>query len=410
MKKGKIGIITIGILAVIGIGAFVVKSNSKVEVEAYTVKKDKITSYVDEKATVMANNQRIIYSKSAGELLKLNISAGDTVKKGDVIAVLNTEETDLQIKSLQAKKDALLASYDEAKKLPDEEIINTAEANVRSAEVLFENAQKDAEKAEKLYEEGAISEDNYQNALNNLKIQQEALEIAKNELVNIKKGPSENIKKQYEAQIAELDYQIDILNKNKGNALIQSPIDGIILETFVKEGTYLQPGMQVAEIGNDKDLYLESDILVSEIGDVKEGGKVVVYSDDLDLSNITGTVTKIYPKAISKISDLGIEQKRVKIEIDLDNSSDILKVGYDVNVKIIIQEKNDVVIVPDSAIFDYEDGYYVYVLAGNKASLRKVEIGIEGEDTVEIVSGLKEGEKVILNPNEDIKEGVEVKY
>ncbi|MGF7059395.1 efflux RND transporter periplasmic adaptor subunit [Brassicibacter mesophilus] len=410
MKKMKYVIIATVLLAMVGVGVYFAKGNSAVKVETFTAKRDDIKSFIDETATVKANNQRIVYSKSVGEVLKLDVSAGEEIKKGDIIAVLNTEEAELQIKSLKAKKNALLASYSEATKLPDKEIINKAEANVRSIEILVENAKNDAEKSKKLFEEGAISEDNYQNALNNLKIQQEALEVAKNELASIKKGPSENIKKQYEAQISEIDYQIDILNKNKGNSLIEAPIDGIVLETYVKEGAYLQPGVPVLEIGNGNDLYLEVDILVSEIGEIKENAPVIVYNDDLDIENITGVVTKIYPKAFSKISDLGIEQKRVKIEIDLNNDTDRLKVGYDVNAKIVTNEKKNSIIVPDSAVFDYEDGDYVYILNENTAGLRKVETGIEGEDMIEIISGVKTGERVILSPDEKIKEGVEVKY
>ncbi|WP_352420509.1 efflux RND transporter periplasmic adaptor subunit [Proteiniborus sp.] len=410
MKKLKYFIIGLVILAVIGVGTYVAMRNSAVVAESYTVKSDDIKRFIDEIATVKAKNQRIVYSKSAGEVVKLDVSAGKTMKKGDIIAVINAEEAELQIKSIQAKKDALLALYKEATKLPTQEIINNAEANVRSIEILAENAKIDVEKAEKLVKEGAISQDNYQNALNNLKLQQEALEIANNELASIKKGPSENIKKQFEAQLSELDYQIDILNKSKGNALIEAPIDGVILETYVKEGSYLQPGIPVIEIGNDKDLYLEADVLISEVGDVKDGAQVLVYSDDLDIESITGIVTRIHPKAFSKISELGIEQKRVKIEIELSGNTDVLKVGYDVNVKIVTHDKKSIIAVPDSAIFDYEDGKYVYVVDGSKAALRKVETGIEGEDMIEIVSGLKEDDIVILNPDVEIKEGVQVKF
>ncbi len=410
MNKLKYVVIGIAVLAVTGVGAYMAFGTTGIAVEVHTVKAGEIKNFIDEIATVKASNQRIVYSTSAGEVLKLDASIGEMVTEGNIIAVLNSEEAELQIKSLQARRDALLASYNEATKLPAQELINNAEANVRSIEILVKNAGKEAEKAEKLLNEGAISEDNYRNSINNLNLQQEALEVAKNELANIKREPSENIRKQYEAQLSELDYQIDILNKTKGNALIKAPIDGIILETYVKEGAFLQPGAPIIEIGNYKELYLEADILVSEVGSVKESAQVQVYSDELDIEGVTGVVNRIHPKAFSKISDLGIEQKRVKVEIGLSGKLDNLKVGYDVNAKIVTQEKENAIIVPDSALFDYEDGYYVYIIDNNKAILKKVETGIEGEDMIEIVSGLKEGEIVILSPNEDIKEGIKVKY
>lgn len=400
MKKWKYLIIGLVILSVIGGIAYFKKSDDKAIGETFEVKKGEVVSYIEEKGTVKSHNQGFISSKSNGEVMSFDVEVGDKVKKEDIVAIINTDETDTQIKILQTKLESVNAAYKEATKQPDKEIIGKAEANLRTADIMAEKAKEDAEKTKKLYEEGAISSDNYQNALTNLKLKEEALQIAKDDLESIKKGPSENVKKQFEAQISELEYQLDILNKNKGNLFIKSNLDGTVLETFIKEGSFIQIGTPVLEIGDEEKLYIEADILASEIKDVKEGAEVTIYSDDLELENIKGKVTKVHPKAFSKISDLGIEQKRVKADIEILAKVDMLKIGYELNIKIITQEKADVLSIPDTAIFDYEDGTYVYIIKDEKPVLRKVEIGLEGKDNVEIISGLNEGEKVLVNPSE----------
>ena len=102
-------------------------------------------------------------------------------------------------------------------------------------------------------------------------------------------------------------------------------MEGIILEDDVEVGSVIQPGKKVFQIGNTADLFLESDILVDEISGVNVGAEVIVENKDLGIYGLEGIVRKIYPKAFSKVSELGIEQKRVKIEIDFEDSVPDLK-------------------------------------------------------------------------------------
>lgn len=400
-KYRKIMIIGILLIIVIAGAVFAIQGNNGKEVETYTVKKGDVQSYIEEIAVVKSNNQRMVFSEANGKVLSISKDVGDKISAGDVIVKLDTENIDLQIKSIEFKLDALNAAYTEAIKKPEKEFIDKVRASVESVKISVEEAKRNLENSEKLYEEGALSYDEYQKAINYLKIQQEALKAAENELKLLEKGTSENIRRQYEAQIDELENQLQMLKQNKENYLILSPIDGTILDKFIEEGALVQPGMPVVEIGDENDLYLEADILASEIGKVVEGADVIIYSEDLDLSNIKGKVRKIYPKAFSKLSDLGIEQKRVRVEINIAEEIAKLKIGYEVDIKIVTNNKKNVIIIPDNSIIEFEDGKYVYVLQDGTAKLRKIETGVEGEDMVEIISGLKEGEKVVLNPETD---------
>ncbi|KPU27663.1 hypothetical protein TR13x_03820 [Caloranaerobacter sp. TR13] len=405
-KKGLI----IGVVIVLAISAFAIANSvgKAIEAEVYKVSKGDVVEYIDETAQVKSESDRMIYSKMMGDVDEIKVEVGDRVKKGDTLVIINTDNIDLEIKSLEAKLKALKATYKEAVKGPDKELINQAEAKVRLEKILLDEANRNYENSKKLYESGAISFDQYKTALDNLNLQKESLQIAENELEQIKKGASSNIKEQYLAQIKELEYQIDKLYRTRDDYFIKSPVDGMILDLNIKEGDYLQIGTPVLEIGDNENIYLQADVLVDEIDKINKDTQVIVYSDELNI-NGSGKVKRIYPKAFSKISDLGIEQKRVKVDIDLLSKIPTLKVGYEVDVKFVVDKRQNVIVVPESTVFDFEGEDYVYVVEQDTAKLRKVNLGLKNDDVVEVISGLKEGDLVILSPGKEIKEGTKIK-
>ncbi len=411
MLTGKTKIILIIALVIVIIAAVIYFDGNMKVVEVDTVKaiKGDVSKYVEEMASVKSRNHQSVYTKTSGDVNKIHVEVGDIVSKGDVLAELDSEDIGLRLKSLISQLSGLKATYREAAKPVDDERIKEAEANLAIAKINLEEAQRNIEKNKSLYEEEIISYEVYNSYLVQLSLSEQSYNIALNELNILKKGISDDIKKQYESQIAELQYQIQILENSKEKMEIMASTSGVITEVHVKKGQFVQPGVMVAEIADENKLYLEADVLVSEVGDIKDNASVIIYSEDLDIRNKKGLVSKIYPKAFSKISDLGIEQKRVKLEISLEDKIPNIKIGYNLDVNIITDIKEEVLIIPDSSIFELDGEKYVFTLENNIAVLRKVEVLIEGKDNIGIASGLEEGEIVILSPDNNIEEGIQIK-
>lgn len=409
MKKKNIKIISIVLVAIIIIlGIYYNTRNGEaVQAELYEVAIGEVSDFVEETGTVKSRNQRVIYSNAMGELKAIHVDEGDPVKTGEVIAEIDSHKIELQMKSLEAEIEGLRATYKEAIKPVDTAIVSKAQASVNTSKVLVDEAKRALENSEKLYNDGAISSEAYKTAQEYLVLQRNNLKVAENELALLRKGVSGNIKNQYEAQIAKLVYQKEILEKNKEDLMIKATADGIVMEVFLKEGAYVQQGREVLEIGDISDMYIEVDVLASEVGDIKEEGLVIIYSEDLNIGELEGKVDKIYPKAFSKVSDLGIEQKRVRIEVSVPETSS-LRIGYEVDSKFRLWSRTNVLIVPDNTVFDMEDNKYVFIVEEGTALLKAVEIGLEGEDFIEIKSGLNKGDKIIISPNEDIEEGIRI--
>jgi HlyD family secretion protein len=106
------------------------------------------------------------------------------------------------------------------------------------------------------------------------------------------------------------------------------------------------------------------------------------------------SVDRIYPKAQSKVSDLGVEQKRVRIEADLDSTD--YKLGTEVDVEIVLQNKENVLLVDKDALYEKNGKKYVVVVNGNDQEEREVITGIDDGNYVEIISGLNEGDIVLV--------------
>jgi HlyD family secretion protein len=408
MKKK---IIWIGLIVlVIAIAAYSMTASKKpIAVEIGTVEKGTIQEFVEETAVVQLKNETAVYATEGGKVLESMVEIGQEVKAGDVLLRMDAESMALQIKNLEAQKQAVAAQYAAAKEPASAAEISRLNAQVRAAEITYNEAKRLMDNNYALYQSGAVSLEVYQGAKASYASAEAGLEAAKSSLEIAQSSLSGNVKKQFEAQLAGIQANIEILQKKRTDLSVASPINGVVLTGNIQKGAIVQPGMLLFEIGDRSGMYLESDILIDDIVNIKEGSVVLIENDDLDIKDAKGTVQKIYPKAFSKMSDLGIAQKRVKVEIDFNDTIPNLKSGYDMTVKIITASNENALLMDEKAIFEYEGKDHVFVNENGVARLRAIEKGLESDDRVEITAGLKEGEKVILSPDEKLAEGAKVK-
>ncbi|NPV44072.1 MAG: efflux RND transporter periplasmic adaptor subunit [Firmicutes bacterium] len=407
MKIKKVYIF-LSIFVILIITLFVVNKNRAVDVDLHEVQKGDLDKYVEETGVIKVEGEAAVYSEFMGKISELWVEVGDEVKAGDVLAEFDKEEMYLQLENLKAQKREILARYNETVKPADREEILKLENRLKVAEAELKEIKRLADNSKQLYEEGAISYDEYKKVMNNLTAAEAGFENAKIDLELAVKGVSENIKNQYEASLDQIQSQIELISRKLKDLTIKAPVDGTVLKKEIKEGSYVQQGTEMFVIGDKNRLFIESDILVKEIKDVQEGLPVIIYSEDLGIK-AEGYVRKIYPTAFSKISDLGIEQKRVRVEIEISDKDLKVRPGYEVDVRIITERKANILMIPESAVFEYNGKDHVFVNENGRAVLRQIEAGMKSDGKVEILDGLKEGEEVILSPGENLNEGIRVK-
>lgn len=388
---------------------YFIGSNEKLEVATAVVTEGSIEKYAEELGTVRSDDRANIYSFVSGRAVEIPVSVGDSVKEGDVLVRIDTQQLERQLAELQAMRSEVEAQYREALSPFSDNDVKKAELDISDMEGRLRLSEADAVKSEQLFEAGALSEQEYQRILLNLESERTALKKARLGLEQMKSPLSQNLAMQFEAKLRQLDIQQEELESRSRDLRIISPINGVVMMLQAEKGSFIQQGMQLAEIANIGELYIESDVLVADIAGVSVGAPVKISNKELNIFDAKGTVRKIHPQAFSKISDLGIEQKRIKVEIDIAASLPNLKPGYDLDIKIITDKKDRVLLIPEAATFQRSGRDYVFVDENGTARLREIQIGLEGQKQVEVVSGLSSGERVVLSPDERLQEGTRIK-
>lgn len=408
MKK-KVVIVIIALILIAGVSTAIASQNKAIEVNTEAVTSGSIASYVEEIGEVKVREHVNVYSPTAGKVTEVLVEIGDKVKEGDILIKLDGEELSRRIEELDAQRSSILAQYNEAKKPVDKEAIEKLKIEINNLEKRIITAEKEVNDTKLLFDEGAISSGEYEAAVRNLDVEKGNLQKSKLDLEQLNKPISGNIIAQYEAQLKQIDLQKESLINSGEDYTIMAAIDGAVLMKNVEEGNYLQPGLHIMEIGNTNNLYIESEILVGDAVKIKEGSEVIISSNDLNIVDLKGVVNKIHPTAYSKVSDLGIEQKRIKIDIEIEQPDVQLKPGYELDLDIIMERKEDALIIPENAVFEMDKKEYVFIVDNGKTVLREVVTGIESQRQIQIIEGLKEGDLVILSPENSIKEGIKVK-
>ncbi|MDD2217902.1 MAG: efflux RND transporter periplasmic adaptor subunit [Eubacteriales bacterium] len=330
--------------------------NTGVPVETAKTDIGETEKILKETGTVEAVKSVTIVAKGLMEAGGLTVEEGDEVKAGDILLADTGASAALDIKSQQAQLAGLQVEYNTARR------------------------QADANKS--LFDSGAISRYEY--------------------------DASESAAKQLGAQIESVRYAIQSQIESSGAGGITATVDGVITDIFVKQGETIQAGSPLFEITDLSDIYVKTEVIADDADRIHEGNTVGIYNKNTGLDYADGLVKKVHLKVENKMSDLGVNQKRVTVEISLGSSVDI-RLGSDVTVEIIAEKKGNVLRVPEAAVFEKEQKNYVYVIEGGKATLREIMIGLEGEHFTEIVSGLTKGDLVIISPGDDVSDGVRVK-
>ena len=390
MKKKKYLIIA-GVMIIIFVIASLVLGGQTEQLETSQVKLGSIKKTVEETGTVFSKRVNTFYSDMSQRVDILNVSVGDKVKKGDVILVYENNY-DLEIERANKQIEAITASYNESVKGADFQEISNLKLNISTIETNLGFARSNLEKVETLYENNAVSQVEYDEAKNNVAVLENQLQEANNNYSLMIQGVSSNVKKQYEAQIDEVVIQKQILEKNMEQSSIRAEFDGVITELNVHQGSMTQAGVPVVEIQDDLSLGIYVEVLAEDAMEVIKGMAFNVIDDDEVIKELS--INRIYPKAQAKISDLGVEQKRVRIEADLDDIT--YKLGSEVDVEIVLQEKNNTLLVDKDAVYEKENIKYVTVLSGKNETEIEITTGLEDDRNIEVLSGLSENDVVLI--------------
>ena len=365
MKKiGKKGWIAIGVIAVILIAWFFLrggKKEEKVSFETTKVETGKIQTSITATGTIEPVTSVTVGTQVSGIVSRLYVDYNSIVKKGQVIAELDRTN--------------LISE------------LNTANANLTSAQSTAAYELSNYNRYKTLYDKGLVSADEYESALLSY---QKAKEQVNTSRESVRKAQT-----------------------NLGYATITSPIDGVILSKSVEEGQTVAASFNTPElfvIAQDlTDMRVIADIDEADIGGVKEGQRVAFTVDAFPEDSFEGAVTQVRQQATTESNVVTYE-----VVISAPNKDLKLKPGLTANVTIYTLEKENVLTVPSKAlrfmpteaflqkgesIEDCDAPHKLWTKEGNVFKAHKVETGTTNGVLTEIVSGIAPGTEVLADMN-----------
>ncbi|MCP2619077.1 efflux RND transporter periplasmic adaptor subunit, partial [Candidatus Aminicenantes bacterium AC-335-A11] len=280
----------------------------------------------------------------------------------------------------------------------DKATIASLQADLIQAEARLKRDKLAYERAKSLHKEQLISDEQLENAKTQYEIS----------LANV-----EAIKHRIEQAKASLQSSLDNLNKTT----YYSPIDGVITSLRIEEGevvitgTMNNPGTVLMTIADLSIMEVEVEVDETDVVNVKVGQEAEVRVDAFPDLIIKGKVTEVGSSALVKLGAASVEEaKDFKVVITLIDPPKELKPGLSATADIIVARRENVLAVPISALVLREDKEKkkeiegIYIVKNGRAYFQPVEKGIMGEMKVEIKSGLKEGQEVVVGPYSALRE------
>ena len=171
-------------------------------------------------------------------------------------------------------------------------------------------------------------------------------------------------------------------------------------------------GQPILEVGDTSRLEVEIDVLSEDATSIIPGMRVLFLRWGKNQQPLEGRVRTIEPVGFTKVSALGVEEQRVLIIADITSPYEEwsrLGDGYRVEAQFILWEEENVLQIPASALFRIQDAWSVFVLENGRAYRRILRIGQRNGLVAQVLDGLKAEEKVIMYPDNTIKDGRRVK-
>lgn len=337
---------------------------------------------------------REVYTMSApvsGRLLRVEREPGDRVEPEAVLARMVPVDPSL----LDARAE------------------QTAEAALSAAQAALDVARADAEAAAAQRELAATEAERYRTLHANGTVAQEAVDrttVALRTARALEQTASASVRIR-EAEVAAARAQLNRLSGDEGvNVVleIQAPASGQVLRVHQESETVLQAGGAILDLGDPYGLEIVAEMLSEDAVRIEPGARVELSDWDGTDRVLRGRVRLVEPLGFEEISALGVREQRVNVIIDLmDPEEDWrgLGHGFRVEAAIVLWEAEAVLRVPVSSLFRQDGGWHCFVVEQGRARLRSVELGHLNDQYAEILSGLSQGEAVVLYASDSVTDG-----
>jgi RND family efflux transporter MFP subunit len=363
------------------------KAQAGLPVSAITAKRGDITATFTLTGVVAPRQQAVLSSVVAGPVRDVYVSLGEYVRAGELLVKI--DDSTLQAQRAQA------AAHLDSVRAGDVGGSATAQANLASAKVAYDNAESNLQRNETLFKQGYVS----RTALDQAQSQAAAAEAAYRAAVvteqnaNMQSGPNTVAMADIsnaQAALAAIDAQIAQTN-------VTAPFDGVITQRSVDRGALATSGTPLVTVSQLNPAWINVGIPDDDLAYVHTGTPV-----DISIDTLTARVWRAHVKVVNAAASTGTLSYMTHIVVP--NDDYMLKGGMVANARFQQATHRNVVVIPRVAVYQTETGNAVYIVSDGKAKSVPVKLGLQTLDKVE-VSGVEPGAQVITQRPDALQDG-----
>jgi HlyD family secretion protein len=364
-----------------------------VRVETARVVCGPMQTTVNAEGKTRVRDRFIVAAPVTGRLARIQLRRGDQVGRDMVVAQIDP----LPLSPLDPRQ---LAEA-RARVAAAENLHNEAQAIVEHTRAGCEQARRELQRSESLVETGDVSRQEFERVRNADRTCRQQLEAATFKA----RAAGSDVDVARAALIA-----VQQAGQSGGSAItpVRAPSGGKVLRVIEESERVVPAGTPLLELSNHA-LEVVVDVLSTDAVKIQPGMLLLMEGWGGERT-IRGRVRLTEPSGFTKISALGVEEQRVNVIADFTDPPDPLGDGYHIEVRIVVWEKDALLKIPSSALFRRGRKWNVFIVENGVLRLREIEVDHRDASDVEVLSGVKEGERVVLHPSNQMSEGLRVKF
>lgn len=316
--------------------------------------------------TLISSTRVEVKAQTIGRVVRFDKQEGDSVAAGETIVWLDEENYRLAVRQAESA-------------------VQVAEATLERARVQEAHGRSELERAQKLLASGGITDKELQAASVADKDARAQVALAA-------------------AQLAQAQASLEVARKHLRDCQIHAPVAGQIYKKSVNPGAYVEAPTPLFSLVDNSRLDMESPVATSELAPIRPGQKVTFSVNAFPGTAFEGRVEEINPA-------VDTETRSAKARVRVSNQNGRLKAGMFAQGEILTGVQAQAIVIPASAVYRDDRSAkqsFVFVVENNKAVRHEVRIGRERDSRLEIVAGLKPGDRLITEQSIELAEGVRV--
>jgi len=351
---------------------------------------------VEQEGKTRVVDRFVVSAPVAGTACRVDLDVGDYVARQQPLVTIKPLQSQALDPRSRAEAEARVAAAKAA--------LSAAEQAAHSARADASFAAKELARLQPLAKQGHVGANEFDAAATNarrskanMQSAEFAVDVARHELT---------------AAQTTLKYTgADGQNASSDTVEVFAPVSGRVLKIQQECEGVVSAGQPLLEIGDTRSLEIETDVLSADAVRIQPG-MIVRYDRWGGDEPLRGLVRRVEPVGFTKVSALGVEEQRVLVISDITSEAEswqTLGDGYRVESIFVLWEGQDILQIPASALFRFDDQWAVFVVEQGRAGRRVVSVGQRNGLFAQILDGLREGEEVITHPDDAIEDGVAVK-